>query len=60
MKLKFARRRTETRFIQTAPREAEGRVPFTEEQLSVMRGGLTAGGVSVEADPRVRRARMRK
>ena len=33
--------RTKPRFIEI-PREKRKTVPFTEEQLSVMRGGLTA------------------
>ena len=45
MKLKLAREiaaRTKPRFIEI-PRERGGiRVPFTEEQLADMRGGLTA------------------
>ena len=45
MKLKLAREiaaRTKPRFIEI-PRERGGvRVPFTEEQLTAMRGGLTA------------------
>ena len=44
-RLKLAREiaaRTKPRFIEI-PRERGGvRVPFTEEQLTVMRGGLTA------------------
>ena len=47
MKLKLAREiaaRTKPRFIEI-PRERGGvRVPFTEEQLAAMRGGLTAEG----------------
>ena len=33
--------RTKPRFIEI-PREGGGKVPFTEEQLTEMRGGLTA------------------
>jgi hypothetical protein len=44
-RLKFARAiaaRTKSRFVEI-PRERGGvRVPFTEEQLTAMRGGLTA------------------
>jgi hypothetical protein len=41
--------RTKPRFIEIS-REKRSGVPFTEEQLTAMRGGLTA-----EADPRVGR-----
>ena len=34
--------RTKPRFIEIPRERGGGRVPFTEEQLSVMRGGLTA------------------
>ena len=34
--------RTKPRFIEIRRERGGGKVPFTEEQLSVMRGGLTA------------------
>ena len=45
MKLKLAREIaacTKPRFIEIPRERGSGKVPFTEEQLSVMRGGLTA------------------
>ena len=45
MKLKLAREiaaRTKPRFIEIPRERGGGKVPFTEEQLTVMRGGLTA------------------
>ena len=45
MKLKLAREiaaRTKPRFIEIKRERGGGRVPFTEEQLTAMRGGLTA------------------
>ena len=34
--------RTQPRFIEIPRERGGGKVPFTDEQLSVMRGGLTA------------------
>ena len=45
--------RTKPRFIEIPRERGGGKVPFTEEQLTAMRGGLNCRGLSVEADPRL-------
>ena len=42
MKLKLAREIAARSFVEYRASVAAGRVPFTEEQLAAMRGGLTA------------------
>ena len=40
-------------FIEIQRERGGGRVPFTEDQLAAMRGGLTAGAISPQDAPQV-------
>ena len=42
--------RTKPRFIEIPRERGGGKVPFTEEQLSEMRGRADCRGISLEAD----------